>query len=100
MLMDGQLVALPEEDRRAMRAAADAAKRTEHETALTAWHSSEAVTRATRSHRATTDLQPSSCARGSLSEERRAISLDVPRPAQYDLPAQRPQCRCALAVRA
>lgn len=58
MLMDGRLVAMPEEERRLMRtAAAAAAACTEQNPPLAALHGTEGKPRAGRSHRATSDSE-------------------------------------------
>ena len=55
MLMDGRLVALPEEERRLMRTAA--AMRMERDPSLAALHASEGKPRAGCSYRTTTDSE-------------------------------------------
>ena len=101
MLMDGRLVALPEEERRRMRAAAAAAKSAEPDLHLQALHSGAGTSRASLSQRATTDSQPPSPRRSTAQVfawpgPRKANSLDLPardRPLNLQL-----QSRCAAVV--
>ncbi len=100
MLMDGRLVALPEEERRLMRAAAAAAKSAEPGPQLDAQRGGAGTTRARRMPRATTDSQPPSPARGAPQVfawpgPRKAASLDLP--AGERPPIQQKQSRCAEA---
>ena len=98
MLMDGRLVALPEEERRLMRAAAAAAKSAEPGPQLDAQRGSAGTPRAMRMPRATTDSQPPSPARGAPQffawpDPRKAASLDLPAGERPLI--QHKQSRCA-----
>ena len=103
MLMNGQLVALSEEDRRQMREGAAAAKRAEQEAALGALRHCEGTSRARRLHRATADVQPGLPTRGfpsglARSGQKTAASLGMPRAVQQELPTQQSWSRCAPAM--
>jgi len=66
MLMDGRVVALPDEDRRLMRAAATA-KRAQQDAMFDAQRISQERPQARRLHRATADAQTCALTRGFAS---------------------------------
>ncbi len=103
MLMDGRLVALPEEERRLMRAAAAAAKSAERDLQLDAQRGSAGTARARRMHRATIDSQTPSPTRGAprvsaWPRPRKANSLDLP--ARDRMLIQQSESRCTAVMSA
>ncbi len=87
MLMDGRVVALPDEDRRLMRAAATA-KRAQQDAVLDAQRISQGTPRARRLHRAIADAQTSLLTGGFAST---AALSDTDQPASPGSLKQRDQ---------